>query len=326
MNRSTSSQRSQVKFRLNPALTLIAAVLGLVLLAPATVRAQGDGPGAQILFPAGTNIFVPTWLDMQMNSDFSQSILSLDADVHAGIALAIYQRGFALGGRFAEVWVVPNWGVLDADVQVSRDAGGSITRSVSESGFGDPYFAFKIGLVGAPGLELADFMKHKPEFQLYAYGGVFVPIGDYDADRLLNLGTNRWAFRLGLPMVWPLGNPKSQTNLEVHPSVSIYLDNDDATGSASVKEQGNLFQVESHLSTHWSAKWWSSVGFRYRKGGETTTDGVRDDNQQDVLGGEVTMGYAFTPHLGLQTTYGDVITENDGTESRMIRLRMNYVF
>ena len=53
---------------------------------------------------------------------------------------------------------------------------------------------------------------------------------------------------------------------------------------------------------------------------------MRDDNQQDVLGGEVTMGYAFTPHLGLQTTYGDVITENDGTESRMIRLRMNYVF
>lgn len=307
-------------------LAAAAAFLGLSLLAPAAVQAQGDGPGAQILFPAGTNIFVPTWLNMRMNSDVSQTILNLDAEVNADIVLAIFQRGFAIGDRFAEFWVVPNWGALDADVQVARPAGGSVTRNVSESGFLDPYFAFKIGLVGAPALELADFMKHKPTFQLYAYGGVFVPIGDYDSERLLNLGTNRWAFRLGLPMVVPLGNPKSQTNLEIHPSVSIYLDNDDATGSARVKEQANLFQVESHLSTHWNAKWWSSVGFRYRKGGETTTDGVKDDNQQDVLGGELTMGYAFTPHLGLQTTYGDVITESDGSQSRMIRLRMNYVF
>lgn len=307
-------------------LAATAALLGLALFAPTGAGAQGDGPGAQILFPAGTNIFVPTWLDMQMNSDFSQSILSLDADVHAGVGLAIYQRGFALGGRFAEVWVVPNWGALDADVQVARPAGGSITRGVHENGLGDPYFAFKIGLVGAPGLTLAEFMKHKPEFQLYAYGGVFVPVGDYDADRLLNFGTNRWAFRLGLPMVLPLGNPQRQTNLEVHPSVSIYLDNDDPTGGADVKEQAELFQVESHLSTHFNPKWWGSVGLRYRKGGETTTDGVKDGNQQDVLGGEVTLGYAFTPHLGLQTTYGDVITESDGSQSQMLRLRMTYAF
>ena len=40
----------------------------------------------------------------------------------------------------------------------------------------------------------------------------------------------------------------------------------------------------------------------------------------------MTLGYAFTPHLGLQTTYGDVLTESDGSQSTMIRVRLNYVF
>jgi hypothetical protein len=74
------------------------------------------------------------------------------------------------------------------------------------------------------------------------------------------------------------------------------------------------------------AKWWGSVGGRYRKGAETTTDGVADGNEQDVLGGEVTLGFAFTPHLGLQATYGDVITESDGSQSTLLRVRLNYLF
>lgn len=317
--------RSEVARR-RQGFAVAAAVLGIALLAPAGVVAQGDGPGAQILFPAGTNILVPTWLDMSMNSDISQSILDLDADVDADILLGIYQRGFAIAGRFAEVWVVPVWGELDAEVEVAREGGGSVTSSVSEAGFLDPYLAFKIGLVGAPGLALADFMKHKPTFQLYAYGGVYVPVGDYSSDRQLNLGTNRWALRLGLPMVVPIGNPKHQTNLEIHPGVTLYDDNDDPTGGADVKEQAPLYQVESHLSRHFGAAWWGSIGLRYRQGGETTTDGIDDDNEQDVLGGEATLGYAFTPHLGLQATWGEVLTESDDSRSDMLRLRMTYAF
>ncbi|HLF98423.1 MAG TPA: arylsulfatase [Methylococcaceae bacterium] len=43
-----------------------------------------------------------------MNSDISQSILNLDADVNADVPLGIYQHSFGIGSRFAEIWVVPN--------------------------------------------------------------------------------------------------------------------------------------------------------------------------------------------------------------------------
>lgn len=306
---------------------LAAAALWLAcVFASAGAWAQGDGPRSQLPMPVGTNVLVPTWLNLNMNSDFSQSVLRADVDVNADILLGIYIRSFAIGDRYAQIWLVPNWGTLDASVDVARDGGGTVSRSVRESGFGDPYAAMKIGLIGAPALGLADFMKHKPTFQLYAYAGVYLPVGDYDSDRLLNLGTNRWGYRVGLPMVFPIGNPKDQINLEIHPGITFYGDNSDPTGGAGEVSQDELYQVEFHLSRNFSPKWWGSIGGRYRYGGETRTDGVADDNQQDVFGGELTLGYAFTPHLGLQATYGQVVFDGDGSVSDMIRLRMNYAF
>lgn len=301
-------------------------LLALLLLLSGRAEAQGDGPRSQLPFPVGTNFLVPTWLDLNMNSDFSQSILRADVDVQADILLGVYQRGFSIGGRFAQIWVVPNGGRLDASVDVARDGQGTVQQKISESGMGDLYLAFRIGLVGSPGLGLAEFLKHKPTFQLYLYSGIYIPTGNYDSDHLLNLGSNRWAYRVGLPMVFPIGNPQNMFNLEIHPGITFYGDNSSPTGGAESVSQDPLYQVEFHLSRNFTPKWWGSIGGRYRNGGETSTDGIPDNNKQDVLGGELTLGYAITPHLGLQATYGQVLFENDNSVSDMLRVRMNYMF
>mgnify|MGYP003440741378 FL=1 len=305
---------------------VVYTLLMCLLLAPAIAWAQGDGPRSQQPMPVGTSVLVPTWLNMSMNSDFSQSILLVDADVDADIFLGIYIRSFAVGDRSGQIWVVPNGGKLNATASVDLPDGTSVTRSISESGMGDLYVAGRIGLVGAPALEMAEFIKHKPTFQLYAYGGLYVPTGHYDSDNLLNLGTNRWALRVGLPMIIPLGDPKHQASLEIHPGVSFYGDNNDPTGGASVKEQDPLLQVEFHVTRNFTPKLWGSIGGRYRNGGETTTDGIADQNKQDVLGGEISMGYTVNPHVSLQGTYGSVVTESDGSKSDLIRLRLAYAF
>jgi hypothetical protein len=40
----------------------------------------------------------------------------------------------------------------------------------------------------------------------------------------------------------------------------------------------------------------------------------------------VTLGYAITPQIGLQASYGDILTEGDGSQSTMLRVRLNFVF
>ena len=295
-------------------------VFGLSLLAP-QAEAQGDGPRAQLLSPVGVNLFAPTYLDLSSNFNFAQNILIKDADITSRVGVATYIRFFSIGDCFAQVWVNPIWGSVGGEVDVD----GRVVHIPSVSGFADPYLAARIGLIGAPALEPSDFVKHKQTFQMHALAGVYVPVGDYDSDRPLNLGTNRWAIRLGLPMVLPFGKPGGMTYLEIVPSAIFYTSNSDPFG-ADRRTQDPLFIVESHLSHDFTAKLWGSVDLRYQTGGETTTDGVADDNRIGQLGGGLSLGWWFNRSLGLQASYGKILVKNDDSHGSMVRLRLTWVF
>jgi hypothetical protein len=299
---------------------------------PRATAAQGEGPRVYLFSPVGVNALSLTWMDLASNFNFSQTILVEDADIASDVLALNYNRFFSVGGRFAEIWVTGIWGSVEGDILVGSDPPpivpfppGSSISLPKESGVADPYFAMRVGLIGAPALELPEFMQHKPGFQLYALAGFSPPLGDYQGDRPVNLGTNRWALRLGLPMVIPLGSPASRTSLEIHPNVYIYTDNDDPYRS-DLREQDPLFVIETHLTRNFTPKLWTGIDLRYRNGGETTTDGVSDDNRIGQLGGGVSLGYQVTRALQLQGSYGEILAKNDDSEGRMLRLRLIWVF
>ena len=299
----------------------------LTLLSSTAALAQGDGPKAQLMMPVDANLVAPTYIDLSGNYNPSGSILVPGAEVKPTLGVLSYKRSFALGGRYAEFWLVPIYGDIEATGTVADPrTGETVALGVDSSGLGDPLVAFKLGLVGTQPMTLPELARTPQSFQLSAFVSASLPLGDYDSDRPLNIGTNVLALRFGAPMVVPLGDPRTQTFLEIHPSVTFFEDNDDPNLGADTREQDLLFAVESHLSRLLSRKFWGSLDLRYRRGGETTTDGVSDDNEQDVLGGGVTLGYAITPRMGLQVSYGEVLTENDGSELEMIRLKWSLLF
>jgi hypothetical protein len=305
----------------------VAAVLALTLLAPTGARAQGDGPRSQLLMPTGINLVVPAYLGLSGNMNFGQTILVPDAEIDSDIWVVTYTRAFSFGGRYAQFWINPIAGSIDGRATLTHPVSGErVTVNVSESGLADPVVSFKLGLVGAPALALPEFAKTPQGFQLSAFVSASLPWGDYDSERPLNLGTNVLALRFGAPMVFPMGDPKAPFFFELFPSVAFYEDNDDPSGGAQEREQDPLFMVESHLSHNFTPKFWASFDLRYRKGGETTTDGSDDGNAQDVLGGGVSLGYSFTKFLSMQATYGNVLTENDGTELEMVRVKLALMF
>jgi hypothetical protein len=306
--------------------------LALSILLPAMLRAQGDGPRVQLLAPVDINALSLTYMDMASNLNFAGNILIQDANIESDVFALNYNRFFSLGGRFAEIWVTPIWGAVRGSIQVGDDPPpiipfppGSDLDVPSESGMADPYVAMRVGLVGAPALKPAEFVQHKQGFQLHALVGANVPVGDYDGNRALNLGTNRWAFRLGLPMVLPFGNPKQPTFWEVVPSLMLFTDNGDPF-RADRREQDPLAIVESHLSHNFTPKLWGSLDLRYQYGGETTTDGVVDENRLDQLGGGVTLGYTINRSWSLFLGYGEIIAKNDDSEGEMLRFRLVWVF
>ena len=123
-----------------------------------------------------------------------------------------------------------------------------------------------VGLVGAPALAPAEYVKHARSFQLFAIAGTAIPIGTYDPTRAINLGTNRWTFRLGLGMVTPFSKT---TAWESANSFMLYTDNNDVFGGADTRSQDPLFVSENHVTHAFNPKWWGSVDLRWQYGGET---------------------------------------------------------
>ena len=183
----------------------------------------------------------------------------------------------------------------------------------------------RIGVIGTPALNLQYFKKHKQKFQLHFLLGASIPMGKYNQNHPVNLGTNRWAIRIAAPMVLPFGNnPAKLFFLEMTPSIMIYTDNNKPYGG-SIRKQTPLFIFESHLSHNFTNKFWSSIDLRFQQGGETETDGVKDDNNLSQLGGGITAGYNILVPLGISISYGNIFL-SDKSKGEMLRMRITMIF
>jgi hypothetical protein len=303
-------------------------LLGL-LLAPGTARAQGEGPRVYALAPVGLNAVSVTFMGMSSNYNFAQDILIQNADIKSNVWAISYNRFFAVGGRFAEIWITPVLGDVSGSVKLMPGVSSILPAGItvpSVSGWADPYVAFRIGLVGAPALKLPEYAQYKPGFQVYALAGANIPIGSYESTRPVNLGTNRWALRAAAPMVQAWARPGKLTLLEVTPGFYFYTANNDPYGPATKRTQSPLFVVESHLTQNLTPKFWIGGDLRYQAGGETTTDGVLDANANNHAGGGFEVGFQILRPLSVVAGWGKIFAESDRSRGDMWRFRVIMVF
>ena len=192
-----------------------------------------------------------------------------------------------------------------------------ISRNPRRDGLADAYGHLTYGLLNAPALPpetFAAFMgQANPDVVIFALAGLFAPTGAYDADRVVNSGTNRWTFRAGLPITARLSEswaPGKTTTLEVLPTIDLFTPNKNPSqpefdfrvrglpvGQAltrllptpSQTTQDPLGALEMHLTHDLSKSLWVSLDSYSKVGGGTNADGQSNDNQQlwSALGGSI---------------------------------------
>ena len=133
-----------------------------------------------------------------MLTDPSVPIQDIEAKLDAGVAG--YGRTFGVMGHQASaVLVMPYiWG--DISGNVFEEA-----RSVTRSGVGDIKLRLAVNLIGGEAMTPKEFMKRTPRTTLGASLSISAPTGQYDPDKLINLGTNRWAFKPEIGLTIPHG-------------------------------------------------------------------------------------------------------------------------
>jgi hypothetical protein len=299
-----------VPLKVPAGLRLIAVLLfASVVLCPSYSQAQV--PARFYLKPlAGANAVPLIYESISGNTnpfDPSHTINKLgndSADFDATMALAGYAKVFSLFDRAAMAALFVPMGRISGDVIVN---GKSVSQSAS--GFGDPMLEFDINVLGPPAQKnIPDAMRYEPGLSVDLLADLTLPVGEYDSDKQLNIGQNRWYGRLGMPIIYQIGPwvPGQRTTLELLPAVWFFGDNDDYVGRTM--ETDPMFQLDAHLSRDFTVTAWGSLDFAWYTGGKATIDGVSGEKLNN-MGLGITLGYQVNDNLNL--TFGYKSTLND---------------
>jgi len=133
----------------------------------------------------------------------------------------------------------------------------------------------------------------------------------------LNIGQNRWYGRLGIPIIWQIGDwvPGRRTTLEFLPAVWLFGDNDDYVGKTL--ETDPMFQLDAHLSHDFTEHLWGSLDAAWYNGGQATLDGVTLGDKLNNIGVGLTLGYTVNENLNLTVGYKSTVNDNDPGDLRM---------
>ena len=293
-------------------------------LGTSILNASDDGPRMYWNAPVGTNILQAYFWTANGNSVTpDNSLVNSDFDTDINIGVLGYNRILDIAGHSAIVTAVMTAGKVSGDISVLRRN----KKLRASSGFGDLYLQGVINIFGAPALSAEEFTSYKQDTVLSLLVGVTAPTGSYDNDRLLNLGTNRWNMRIGLPFMTTIGDwvPGEITTLEILPSVWFYGDNDEYGLLGRNLEQDPMFTLEAHITRDITTSLFVSVDYFVQRIGDSSVDGGPSSgaNTSDSLG--LTVGYMLNSQTQFQLRYAGTINSKPGEfDADMFQFNLNY--
>lgn len=278
-----------------------------------TARAQDLEPRAYTNTPVGLNFLLAGYAYQQGDVATDPGLPLDDAKVHVHSAVLAYARSFGLLGTSAKADVIVPYSWVSGsasfrDAPVERDVGG----------FADPRFRVSVNLYGAPALTLADFGSYQQDLIIGAGLQIIAPFGQYDPNKLVNIGSNRWAFKPELGVSKAFGS----LILEVAPSITFYTDNSDFLGQT--RKQDPIYSVQGHVIYGFNRALWGALDATYYGGGRTTVDGVENDNRQSNARIGATLALSVSRHHSIKLYASRAVVTRIGGDFDVLGLAFQY--
>ena len=256
--------------RWHTAILLICA--GLFSALP--VKAQQLTPHFYWPSPRGTKVAVAGYSHASGYVPMDPSVPLNGVDSRINTVVFAHMQNFNLLGRTVNFLVeLPyTWGMTEGTVINTR-----AERRLS--GFNDMGITLAVNLLGAPSMNLAEFqqLRNNPRVILATSIEVKLPTGQYMTDRLINVGTNRWAFRPEFGTLIPLF-PKFFIEFEL----GAWFFTKDKDYIAGTRKQQPILSGEIHLVKRFKPGLWASLEGNYFRGGrQQIGDNQLGDLQQN---------------------------------------------
>jgi Putative MetA-pathway of phenol degradation len=272
------------------------AIAGMIGL-PLEAWTQQLEPRAYSPAPVGVNFAGAIYTHVTGGAPLDPSLPLKNTHVEVESPALFYVRTFDFLGRQASAglllpyaWESGSAGVLGQD------------RSARRSGPADPYFRLATNLIGGPALTADEFAARTPSTAVGTSLTVVAPFGQYYANNLLNIGSNRWAFKPDLGISQPIG----PWSLELSGGAWLFTDNSHSFGGVR-RAQDPIVTTQAHLGYNFLPGLWLAVDGTYYVGGQSTVNGIRNNDRQEATRIGVTLSLPLAKGYSLKLAWSDTI-------------------
>jgi hypothetical protein len=306
-----------ISLNAKPAIRRLHAITGPALafcLLAGPADATDIEPRAYANIPVGLNFLVVNYAYTQGNVSFAPTVPITNGRMSIHSAILAYVRSLDLWGRSGKLDIIVPQAWLSGQAEV---LGKPRTRDIS--GFADPWVRFYVNLLGAPAMSMKDFSQYQQDLILGASLSVSPPGGQYDPEKLVNLGTNRWTVKPELGLSKAFG----PLTAELAAGVFIFTDNDQPFRGKTL-EQDPMVALQSHLIYSFGHGVWAAFDANYYTGGQTTKDGVEANDRMENwrLGG--TLSFPLSRQQSIKLFGSSGIYARTGSNFDIVGLAWQY--
>jgi hypothetical protein len=281
------------------------------------VAAQDLEPRAYAATPIGTTFFVLA-VGRSSGSVFLDPALPIE-DVQATLGAATVGLGqsFDLFTRTALIVGTMPYarGTVSGRIQET-------THEATRTGWADARVKLSVNLFGGRALHPREFAK-TPRSPIVGLSlTMVVPAGQYHGDRLVNPGSNRWAWKPETGLSIPVG----RWTIESYGGVWLFAANNDFYPGGIRREQDPIVALQQHVSYTLRPRLWVALDATWYSGGTTTIDGAnRGDLQRNSRVG-VTVSCPVAAKQSLKLTYSTGATTRVGGDFSTLALAWQVVW
>jgi hypothetical protein len=319
-----------------PRLLTLLATAAMIFTISGSALAMDDGARAYWNGREGANVVIFQYLNWDIQASGTQQFdpshyIYPNSVIEARVFTAAWARHMTLFKRASSFAINIAGGSVGADVDVSTS--GVLPPSVDDSfsqstaGFGDPGLQFVINLYGTRQLKSnVDLLNYEPGLTIDAAVLAALPIGEYDDDKLVNMGLNRLWGRIALPIKYHFGvfSPGYMSSFELIPSVWLFAENDEFVGQKL--ENDPLLQIEAHLTHDFTPTFFGSLDVLYRSGFQSKIDGVEVGDELDVGNVGFTFNSQVTDNFTMRTGYSSNVFGDEDLHNSIIRIQCVYAW
>ena len=252
--------------------------------------------------PIGLNVLLLGYGHSQGAIPESQAIGLEEPNLNINSTFFAFARTFDFFGQNGKFDLIMPYSTLEG---TALEFGNPVSRNVR--GLADTRARVSFTLFGAPALLPSEFASYTPDTVAGVSLQVTMPTGQYDASKLINIGTNRWALKPGIG----ISKTISDYTFEFSADAEFFSTNDDFFGGMKRKQEP-IYSTQVHVLYTFRSAMWLSMGATYYSGGEYFNDnvGTGEELGNSRLGATFALplnknhSLKFYGNKGINTRYG----------------------